>query len=334
MKRWMTVLFILALLVIVGCTQEPKAINPSSLQNQLQQQEGPLLNYAYDINKNNEVDFPDFVSFASAFNTRREDVTYLRKADFTRNGEINFEDFVKFSQNFGKIMPANYERQDAFMMVRPSEILKVDLSLQQASFNFANEPLIDPRTDIFLENITAESLGYRYIILLPKPMLQEGGFAMLAPGNSFLKAEFVLPKNIPDEVFLRINHLSSAFSGQTFGFSPTTLSVNGFVVWSHKSPLDTGLKVQDTGNIRQFLNPGKENVIEIQLDRLRSTDPYKTIDEQGNEKVAGTTYWLNSVDVMYGRSEYELRDRDEVRKPTTLQLQGTKETGTNFTINI
>jgi hypothetical protein len=49
----------------------------------------------------NKVDFPDFIAFAGAFNTKVGDAKFSKNADTDTNGIINFTDFLNFAGSFG-----------------------------------------------------------------------------------------------------------------------------------------------------------------------------------------------------------------------------------------
>ena len=55
-----------------------------------------------DFNGNGQVDFPDFLMFASAFGKRVGDAGFQDALDLDDSGVIDFPDFLSFAQQFGK----------------------------------------------------------------------------------------------------------------------------------------------------------------------------------------------------------------------------------------
>ena len=56
---------------------------------------------AGDLDGDSDVDFGDFLKFASAFGARTTDPHYNRKADLDSNGFVDFGDFLAFAGAFG-----------------------------------------------------------------------------------------------------------------------------------------------------------------------------------------------------------------------------------------
>ena len=54
-----------------------------------------------DFNGNNEVDFPDFLAFVSAFGKSSADADFDANMDLSGNGSIDFPDFLQFVRFFG-----------------------------------------------------------------------------------------------------------------------------------------------------------------------------------------------------------------------------------------
>ena len=54
-----------------------------------------------DFDGNGEVEFADFVLFASKFGSRQGDQVYEVRYDLNSNGEIEFDDFTSFAAEFG-----------------------------------------------------------------------------------------------------------------------------------------------------------------------------------------------------------------------------------------
>lgn len=344
MKKSVILAFSLIAIVlfISGCQEYVRGVNVEASAEQQNQEF--LRTYTYDADKNGEVDFDDFFLFSDAFNSKEGDALYNRLADFDRNRLIDNEDFFAFAGFFGQKIVKKYERPDVWVWTKPSKILKVDGGIQSASDDYADAPLIDTEKDFSLMGIKANDIGYIYLFLLPIDVLQEGGLAFVvnpepsSRGGSYFEYSFFLPQNAPDSVFIRLNHLTSSFSGRRFGFSPITLYVNEFIVLSHYNPKDTGLISEDTGNIKQFLEPGKVNKIKIELDALKDSDPYKMRDRAGNVVPAGTRYWMHSVDVLYGQPEKYVYKREEVAKPAfqsfTFSEEEVMENPGNFSLGV
>ncbi len=329
-KSALAVFFLIGVvLFIAGCQEYVGGVN---VENGVEQQNQEFLRtYTYDADKNGEVDFDDFFLFSDAFNSKEGDVNYNRLVDFDRNRLIDNEDFFAFAGFFGQKIVKKYERPDVWAWVKPSKSLKVDGAIQLASDDYADTPLIDNEKDFSLAGVKAKDIGYTYLFLLPTDVLQEGGLAFVvnpepsSHGGSYFEYSFFLPQNAPDNVFIRLNHLTSSFSGRRFGFSPITLYVNEFIVLSHYNPKDTGLISEDTGNIKQYLESGKVNKIKIELDALKDSDPYKMRDNAGNVVPAGTRYWLHSVDVLYGVPEKYVYKREEAAKPAVQSFTFSEE---------